>query len=98
MYTCTGASPSAFAICGLPPESRRAAGLGLDLVADARGLRAGASVLGLLWTTAALTSALNARASIFSPSWISIARRVLPSRLELNSRDGSGSDAPRANV
>jgi hypothetical protein len=22
MYACTGASPSAFAICGLPPESR----------------------------------------------------------------------------
>src|SRR5437867_11146582 len=25
MYACTGASPSAFAICGLPPESRTTA-------------------------------------------------------------------------
>src|SRR5688572_14321004 len=48
--------------------------------------------------TAAFTSALNATASIFSPSWMSIARRVFPSRLELNSRDGSGRLAPLANV
>src|SRR5207245_7652449 len=48
--------------------------------------------------TAAFTSALNASASIFSPSWMSIARRVLPSRLELKRRDGSGMLAPRANV
>src|SRR4030095_16462565 len=50
------------------------------------------------WATAAFTSALNARASTFSPSWMSIARRVLPSRLELNRRVGSGMLAPRANV
>gem|GEM_PF-1229062 len=29
MYACTGASPSALAICGLPPE--RSLGLGFDL-------------------------------------------------------------------
>src|SRR4029078_10846102 len=47
MYACTGASPSAFAICGLPPE-RSFVGLAfapafigdLDLVADLRGLPA----------------------------------------------------------
>src|SRR6266545_7549458 len=48
--------------------------------------------------TAAFTSALNAPASTFSPSWMSIALRVLPSKLELNRRDGSGMLAPRANV
>src|SRR5687768_9944637 len=55
MYARTGASPSAFAICGLPPERRTtfpplrtliglafapAFGGGLDLVADLRGLLA----------------------------------------------------------
>src|SRR5687767_9585879 len=55
MKACTGASPSAFAICGLPPERsttfspfRTLAGLAfafaattdLDLVADLRGLLA----------------------------------------------------------
>jgi hypothetical protein len=46
MYACTGASPSAFAICGLPPESRTtgafapAFGGDFDLVADLRGLLA----------------------------------------------------------
>src|SRR5207302_7625119 len=34
----------------------------------------------------------------FSPSWMSIALRVLPSKLELKRRDGSGVLAPRANV
>ena len=48
--------------------------------------------------TAAFTSALNAPASTFWPSWMSIALRVLPSKLELNRRDGSGRLAPRANV
>jgi hypothetical protein len=48
--------------------------------------------------TAAFTSALNARASTFSPSWMSIARRVPPSRLALNRWEGSGRAAPRANV
>src|SRR5688572_15338506 len=53
---------------------------------------------GLLWATAAFTSALNALASTFSPSWMSIALRVLPSKLELKRREGSGILAPRANV
>ena len=48
--------------------------------------------------TAAFTSAVNAPASTFSPSWMSIALRVLPSKLELKRRDGSGVLAPRANV
>ena len=43
-------------------------------------------------------SALNALASTCSPSWMSIALRVFPSKLELKSRDGSGRLAPRANV
>jgi hypothetical protein len=37
--------------------------------------------------TAALTSFLNAPVSSCSPSWMSIARLVLPSRLELKRRD-----------
>jgi dienelactone hydrolase len=53
---------------------------------------------GPFWATAAFTSALNARASTFSPSWMSIALRVLPSKLELKRRDGSGVLAPLANV
>jgi len=50
------------------------------------------------WATAAFTSALNARASTVSPSWMSIARRTLPSRLELKRRAGSGVVAPLAKV
>jgi hypothetical protein len=50
------------------------------------------------WATAAFTSALNAPASTWVPSWMSIALRVLPSKLELKRRDGSGILAPRANV
>src|SRR5258708_39905480 len=53
---------------------------------------------GPFWATAAFTSALNAPASTFSPSWMSIALRVLPSKLELKRPDGSGILAPRANV
>ena len=48
--------------------------------------------------TAARISALKEVASTFSPSAISMARRTLPSRLELNSPAGSCSDAPLANV
>jgi hypothetical protein len=48
--------------------------------------------------TAALTSALKPFVLIFSPSWKSMARLVLPSRLELNRPAGSCSDAPLANV
>src|SRR5262249_20398844 len=43
-------------------------------------------------------SALKADASTSSPSRMSIARRTLPSRLELKSRFGSRSEAPLANV
>src|SRR5260370_14104256 len=53
---------------------------------------------GPFWATAAFTSALNAPASTFSPSWMSIALRVLPAKLELKRPDGSGILAPRANV
>jgi CubicO group peptidase (beta-lactamase class C family) len=48
--------------------------------------------------TAARMSFLNAVSSISSPSRKSIARRVLPSRLELNRPDGSSTEAPLANV
>jgi len=49
---------------------------------------------GPLSATAAFTSALNAPALTFSPSRMSIALRVLPSRLELKRRDGSWMLAP----
>src|SRR5262249_29505953 len=52
----------------------------------------------VLSATAARMSALSAFSSILSPSWKSMARRVLPSRLELNRPDGSASDAPLAKV
>ena len=48
--------------------------------------------------TAERTSAFSAFSSIASPSLKSIARRVLPSRLELKRREGSWSAAPLANV
>src|SRR6185436_14865534 len=97
-----------FTICGLPPE-RSFTALALvapGLAALAPGLAFAPDFGGDLdlvagepfRATAAFTSALNARASTFSPSWMSIALRVLPSRLELKRRDGSGRLAPRANV
>jgi hypothetical protein len=52
----------------------------------------------LFRAAAARISVLKAAASISSPSWISMARRVLPSRLELNSPEGSLSEAPLAKV
>ena len=52
----------------------------------------------LLAAAAARMSCLKAASSIFSPSRRSIARRVLPSRLELKSFFGSGIEAPRAKV
>src|SRR5256714_5135179 len=48
--------------------------------------------------TAWRTSALNADSSTSFPSWISIARRTFPSRLELKRRAGSFRDAPLAKV
>src|ERR1700722_20395314 len=52
----------------------------------------------LLRATAWRTRALKADSSTFSPSWISIARRTFPSRLELKRRAGSFRDAPLAKV
>src|SRR5690349_8745977 len=52
----------------------------------------------LFRATAARTSFLNAASSSSSSSWMSMARRTLPSRLELNSFDGSSSAAPLAKV
>jgi hypothetical protein len=44
--------------------------------------------------TAARTRAIRASSSIWSPLWKSMARLVLPSRLELKSPEGSFSEAP----
>src|SRR5438093_581176 len=44
--------------------------------------------------TAARMSAFNAFSSILSPSWKSMARLVLPSRLELKRPEGSSNEAP----
>src|SRR5688572_11781613 len=52
----------------------------------------------LLRATACRTRAVNADSSTSSPSWMSIARRTLPSRLELKRRRGSFRDAPLAKV
>src|SRR5437764_2467529 len=52
----------------------------------------------LLRATAARISALNALASISSPSWMSMARLTLPSRLALKSLVGSCSEAPLKKV
>src|SRR5207248_2913760 len=52
----------------------------------------------VLRAIAARISALNAAASTFSPSWMSIARLVFPSRLALKSFAGSFNEAPLANV
>src|SRR3954447_10911909 len=48
--------------------------------------------------TAARMSAFNALSSILSLSWKSMARLVLPSRLELKRPEGSSSEAPLAKV
>src|SRR5215813_15336643 len=52
----------------------------------------------VLRATAARMSALNAPVSTSSPSWMSIARLVFPSRLELKSLVGSFKEAPLAKV
>src|ERR1700691_1363452 len=52
----------------------------------------------LLRATAWRMRVLKAVASTFSPSWMSMARRTFPSRLELKRRAGSFSDAPLAKV
>ena len=48
--------------------------------------------------TAERIRAFNAFSSIFSPSWKSIDRLVLPWRLELKRPEGSSSEAPFAKV
>src|SRR5262249_11816911 len=48
--------------------------------------------------TAARMSAFNAFSSILSLSWKSMARLVLPSRLELKRPEGSSNEAPLAKV
>src|SRR6266849_800149 len=52
----------------------------------------------LFRAAAARMSVLKASSSISSPSWKSIARLALPSRLELNSPEGSLSEAPLEKV
>src|SRR5262245_40056774 len=51
-----------------------------------------------LSATAARMRSFKAASSIFSPSWMSMARLVFPSRLELNRPDGSSRAAPLAKV
>src|SRR5206468_2266074 len=73
----------------------RAARLQLRTRARAPAVRVGlARVEDSFSATAARKSAFSAFSSIFSPSWMSMARLVLPSRLELKSPDGSSSAAP----
>jgi hypothetical protein len=61
------------------------------------GMRYSFSALRLLFSAAAARiSVLRAPPSTSSPSWRSIARLVLPSRLELNRPEGSSSEAPLA--
>src|SRR5579883_1165357 len=48
--------------------------------------------------TAAEISSFKAASLIFSPSWISMARRTFPSRLELKRPEGSFNAAPWAKV
>src|SRR6185312_2717888 len=51
-----------------------------------------------LSATAARMRSFKAASLIFSPSWMSMARLIFPSRLELNRPAGSGNAAPLANV
>src|SRR6267143_3119284 len=70
----------------------------LTVAENAAGLLRRRHLPELLTATAWRASALKADASTFSPSWMSIARRTFPARLELKRRAGSFSDAPLANV
>src|SRR4051812_40240121 len=102
-YACTGASPSPLAICGFPPASNFTFDP-FPFFPSLRGSRAGVpSCLRALFelafiSPAARISVVSAFSSIGSPSWKSIARRVLPSRLELKRPAGSASAAPLAKV
>src|SRR5262245_36789477 len=63
-----------------------------------RGCRGTQALIDLFRVTAARMSALSACSSILSPSWKSMARLVLPSRLELKRPEGSSNEAPLAKV
>src|SRR5947207_2155422 len=65
---------------------------------DADPYRAFRAAKDVFSATAARMSACNAFASILSPSWKSMARLVLPSRLELKRPEGSFNEAPLAKV
>src|ERR1700733_3571462 len=74
---------------------RRDFGLGLDLDF---GLGLAVPLTVRFSWTASRIRAFNAGSLIFSFSWMSMARRMLPSRLELKSLAGSLSAAPLAKV
>src|SRR4051794_24833631 len=72
MYACTGASPSAFAMRGLPPE--RTIDLDLDLVDELTWiLQASPFLLPRFGATADRTRSFRAPSLILSPSWRSMA-------------------------
>src|SRR5919204_102475 len=91
-----GARPAALRCRGRPRRRRCRTCSGTD--AQDLAVFEGLDLPELLRATAWRTSALKADASTSSPSWMSIARRVFPSRLELNRRAGSFRDAPLAKV
>src|SRR5271165_1618054 len=68
---------------------------GGDYRVRSQGRRRGEDVFS---ATAARMRAFNAFSPILSPSWKSMARLVLPSRLELKRPEGSSSEAPLAKV
>src|SRR5215467_2281928 len=68
-------------------EDQWSGGHGLTLIGDFAGFDL--DLAGRLRTSACRTSALKADASTSSPSWMSMARRTFPSRLELKRRVGS---------
>src|SRR5437899_3203773 len=79
---------------GLPVASQRGAGQPRCWTSFFEGF----DLRELLRATAWRTSALKADSSTSSPSWMSIARRTFPSRLELKRRAGSFRDAPLEKV
>ena len=74
-----------------PTFDRAGFGLGLDLGFDVRWPPR-------LSATAARMRSFKAASSTLSPSWMSMARLTLPSRLELKRPEGSFNAAPLANV
>src|SRR5271154_7047547 len=89
----TGASSTSdFARCGVATG-----GIAQDFAFFA-GFEFVCDLAGLLKATAWRTRAWKADWLTSSPSWMSIARRTFPSRLEVKRRAGSFSDAPLAKV